>query len=289
VIPHTRPPTWPEPVSPSRFASRIRRDRPAGCAVALIGLPDDEGVRLNQGRPGAAEGPNAFRAALARLGAADPASGDWPSVFDAGDVVPGTSLEETHRRITEATRALLSLGLLPVAVGGGHDLTFPFVRAVAEQWPAPAGLYFDAHLDVRETRGSGMPFRKLVEECGVPTLHLHGFRPFVNTSEHLAWFRTHGGMLHPDGAEIALPQGESLFVSIDLDVLDVAHAPGVSATNPAGWTVRELEPWARASGADPRVRSFDLMELNPAFDRDGQTARAAAQLFLTFLAGFTSR
>ena len=289
MIPHSCAPQWPDQIASSRFASGIKRDIPDGCAIALLGLPDDEGVRLNHGRPGAAQGPNAFRAALARLGAIDAASGAWPSVFDAGDVIPGATLEETHARITEATRALLGRGLFPIAIGGGHDLTFPFVRAVAEKWPAPTGLYFDAHLDVRETRGSGMPFRKLVQECGVPALHLHGFRPFVNTAAHLDWFRSHGGVIHPEGSKIALPEGDSIFVSIDLDVLDVAHAPGVSATNPVGWTVRELDGWAYACGADPRVRCFDLMELNPAFDRDGQTARAAAHLFLAFLAGFASR
>jgi len=142
---------------------------------------------------------------------------------------------------------------------------------------------------VRETPGSGMPFRKLAEECGVSALHLHGFRPLVNSREHLAWFRTHGGRIHPDTAKVALPAGKNLFASFDLDVLDAAHAPGVSALNPAGWTVREAETWVRACGADARVRCFDLMELNPRYDPDGRTARIAAHLFLTFLTGFIQR
>jgi len=53
-------------------------------------------------------------------------------------------------------------------------------------------------------------------------------------------------------------------------VLDAAHAPGVSALNPSGWTVREAEAWALVCGADKRVRCFDLMELNPAHDPDGR-------------------
>jgi arginase family enzyme len=59
--------------------------------------------------------------------------------------------------------------------------------------------------------------------------------------------------------------------------------------NPAGWTVSEAEAWVRACGSDPRVRCFDLMELNPAHDLDGRTARVAAHLFLTFLAAFARR
>ena len=288
-IPHTKPARWPGKIPSTRFAASLRRDSPLGCAVALLGLPDDTGVRLNHGRPGAAGGPAAFRAALTRYGAADSATGPLPQVFDAGDIKPGRTLDETHRRVTAATTALLDRGLCAIAIGGGHDLTYPFVRAVAQKFPQPTGLYFDAHLDVRETAGSGMPFRRLVEDCAVPALHLHGFRPLVNSREHLAWFKAHGGRIWPDQARVALPRARHLFVSFDLDVLDAAQAPGVSALNPAGWTVRRAESWVRACGADRRVRCFDLMELNPVHDRAGRTARVAAHLFLSFLAGFTQR
>jgi len=312
-LPNTSAPPWPGDTPAGRFASTIRTDSSDGCTVALLGLPDDTGVRLNNGRTGAAGGPKAFRAALARYGVADSAGGYLPLVFDAGDVMPTGSLEKTHERVTEATTALLDRGLFPIAIGGGHDLTYPFVRAVAAKYPKLAGIYFDAHLDVRETAGSGMPFRRLVEDCGVSALHLHGFRPLVNSLEHLDWFRAHGGRIHADGSPVRLPVGasllatrrrtvasklaptkrqptaESLFVSFDLDVLDAAHAPGVSALNPAGWNVREAEAWVRACGADPRVRCFDLMELNSAHDPDGRTVRVAAHLFLSFLQGFASR
>lgn len=285
-IPHTTAAAWPAGLAPGRFAGTFRHDSPAGCRIGLLGLPDDTGVRLNRGRPGAAGGPAAFRSALAGYGTAQPG---LPAVFDAGDVTPGATLDETHARVTTATAALLDAGLLPVAVGGGHDLTFPFVRAVAQKFPQPTGLYFDAHLDVREATGSGMPFRRLIEACGVPALHLHGFRPLVNSTAHLDWFSRHGGTTWPDHSPVTLPAAEHLFASFDLDVLDAAHAPGVSALNPAGWNVREAEPWVAACGADPRVRCFDLMELNPAHDSDGRTARVAAHLFLTFLLGAARR
>jgi formimidoylglutamase len=289
-IPHTKPADWPIEIARDRFAATIRHDSLEGCRVALLGLPDDTGVKLNRGRPGASRGPAAFREALARYGAADPAGLDLPRVFDAGDVVvtPG-SLQETHDRVTNATAAILEHGLFPIAIGGGHDLTFPFVRAVAARYPQPAGIYFDAHLDVRETPGSGMPFRKLVEVCGVKALHLHGFRPLVNSGEHQAWFKAHGGKTYPDASRVTLPKAKNLFASFDLDVLDAAQAPGVSALNPAGWTVGEAAKWVAACGASKAVRCFDLMELNPVHDTEGRTARVAAHLFLTFLAGFARR
>lgn len=290
TIPHTTPRPWSTDIPSSRFAASLRRGSPEGCALALLGIPDDTGVRLNQGRPGAAQGPSAFRAALARYGAAESAAAAWPRVFDAGDIVPGATLDETHRRVTAATAALLDAQLLPIAIGGGHDLTLPFVRAVAKRFGGLTGVYFDAHLDVRDTAGSGMAFRRLVDEAHARSLHLHGFRPFVNSREHHAWFIAHGGHAPPDTAEVRLPPAPAhLFVSFDLDVLDMAHAPGVSAPNPSGWTPREAETWLLACGADPRVRCFDLMELCPAHDEGGRTARLAAHLFLTFLAGVAAR
>ena len=289
LTPNTSAPPWPGDIVAGRFASTIRTESSEGCTIALLGLPDDTGIRMNNGRTGAAGGPKAFRNALARYGAADSAAGPLPCVFDAGDIMPTGSLEKTHERVTEATAVLLDRGLFPVAIGGGHDLTFPFVRAVAAKYPKLAGVYFDAHLDVREVAGSGMAFRRLAEDCGVSALHLHGFRPLVNSQEHLDWFRAHGGRTHPENARIALPAVNDLFVSFDLDVLDAAHAPGVSAMNPAGWSVREAEAWVRACGAEPRVRCFDLMELNPAQDPDGRTARVACHLFLSFLSGFAQR
>jgi len=273
----------------ARFSESLLRADPAGCCVALLGLADDLGVRLNGGRPGAARGPEAFRTALARYGTANPPGIRWPSVHDAGDVAPGADLDETHRRVTCATAELLERGLLPVAVGGGHDLTLAFVRAVAERTPEPlTGIYLDAHLDVRAEEGSGMPFRGLVELCGVRALHVRGLDPFSNSAEHMAWFRAHGGSDEGFGPLDEWPDGP-LFVSLDLDVIDQAHAPGVSAMNPAGWLPGRAEVWARAAGRHPRVRCFDIMELSPPHDEGGRTARLAARLFLAFLAGVAER
>ncbi len=286
TIPHTRKGLWPSGISAGRLAAMIQRGNHVGCQIALLGLPDDTGVKLNHGRSGAAAGPTAFRAALTGYGNEQP---NWPRVYDAGDVEPADSMDVTHDRVTAATKALLDAGLFPIAIGGGHDLTYPFVRAVAAKYSHLAGIYFDAHLDVRETSGSGMPFRRLIENCGVSALHLHGYRPMVNSPEHFAWFSQHGGKTYPDGSPISLPSEENIFASFDLDVLDASHAPGVSALNPAGWTVQESEQWVRACGEAPSVRCFDVMELNPRFDVDGRTARIAAHLFLTFIEGFSRR
>jgi formimidoylglutamase len=287
-VPHTTPPRQLS-TNAGRFASGIRNGSAEGCSIALLGIPDDTGVRLNHGRPGAAEGPEALRSALAAYGARDPVGPAWPTVYDAGDIVPGVTLAETHARVTTAAAALVDAGLFPIAIGGGHDLTFPFVRAVASRFPAlRGGVYFDAHLDVRAEDGSGMPFRRLVEHCGITQLHVHGLDVLSNTREHTTWFAAHGGRIDPFTHEDAWPEGE-LFVSLDLDVIDQAYAPGVSAMNPAGWSPATAEAWVCAAGKCDRVRCFDIMELSPPHDDHGRTARLTARLLLAFLRGFSER
>ncbi len=156
-IPNCTPYSWPADISSRRFARGIA-DRPENCRVALLGMPDDLGVRLNSGRPGAAQGPRAFREALAKYGVAAPEGFDYPRVFDAGDVVAAEgddapALTETHRRVTGAVRAIVAMGMLPVGIGGGHDLTYAFVRGVVQEERARSAharfedVYFDAHLD----------------------------------------------------------------------------------------------------------------------------------------------
>jgi formimidoylglutamase len=293
-IPFTIHARWPER-APERFSSLIRTDSPDGCAIAILGMPDDTGVKLNNGRPGAADGPAAFRRALARYGAATAIGRTWPLVYDAGDVPPAgqepKAIHETHDRIAEAAAAIHAQGLLPVGIGGGHDLTFPFVRALAERSETLAGAYFDAHLDVRERVGSGMPFRALLERHPLASLTVFGLNPLVNSAEHASYFRERGGQIHRDAAlgQFFESAGPDLFVSFDLDVIDSAFAPGVSAMNPAGWTSKQAEAAAYIAGKCPRVRCFDIMELSPPNDQADRTARLAAHLFLTFLRGFAER
>jgi arginase family enzyme len=266
-------------------------------------LPDDLGVRLNGGRPGAAEGPTAFRAALARYGVAEPAGFAWPGFFDAGDVVPAegdseASLHETHRRVTEAAAAIHDAGLFPIAIGGGHDLTYPFVRAavvhVRRQRPQATfgGVYFDAHLDVRESAGSGMPFRRLMEDCRVGPLNCVGASALVNSGEHAAYFESKGGAINGKPLKAGAappPRTDAGFVSLDMDAFDQAYAPGVSAMNPAGLTPLQVSGALAQLGASREIVCFDVMELSPPHDEQGRTARLAAHMVLSFLAGFARR
>lgn len=313
--PYLAPPSWPDPQPrPGRFAATIVRNKPelledrdaqrelSKCSVALIGIPDDTGVVLNFGRAGARNGPAAFRAALTKYGVASPADEQedrhaYPRVFDAGDVIIGKDIHDTHNRVSEVVLALLERNLFPIAIGGGHDLTFAFVRGVAKAFGALDGLYLDAHLDVRPKVGSGMPFRSLIEGGFVRDLWVVGLDRLSNSREHMEYFLSRGGQApaHDDGT-IRLPDwahgksaGQRTFLSLDMDVFDAAYAPGVSAMNPCGLSPAQVERCIAAAAASESLKCFDIMELNPDHDPDGRTARLAVRMFLIMLRGLAAR
>lgn len=294
-------------------------------------------MRLNAGRPGARLGPAAFRAALARFGSVHDASLQRPisvRVFDAGDVVPApgggeTALHETHTRITEALLAVHRAGLVPVCIGGGHDLTFPAVRALAlharSESADPAlrlgGINIDAHTDVRETVGSGMPFRALIEHGLLDPAHFVelGLGRFTNAPEHVSWLAGRqttlitidtlrgdaGGALVEAAFSLASlrtkPPADPrpAFFSFDLDALDGSLAPGVSAVNPDGLAVPAAVHLVEMAARNPFIRHFDFMELCPPHDDPpfdpcnpvavGRTARIAALLFIHLVSAFADR
>ncbi len=325
TIPHAVPQAWPE-VAAGRVAATIRTlitDREPQPGVCILGLPDDTGVMLNHGRPGARSGPAAFRAALARLGSPfDLATHSDMNivVYDAGDILPVKgeilpdepirSLAMTHTRVTEAVERIHQLGLIPVCIGGGHDLTFPAVRALSRTTGVPStGINIDAHLDVRKEPGSGMPFRSLIDGGYLePTCFVEfGIGRFSTSREHAEWIESRGGtILHLESVvrhEVgfisntktafakAFPGGNLAggFVSFDLDSIDASSAPGVSAPSPFGFLPMHATLLAQEAGRNSAVRHFDIMELNPDFDVDGRTARLAALIFINFLAGMRER
>lgn len=316
-IEHTNPFDWSAlSVRSGTLASTIRTDSADDCRIALLGVPDDTGVGLNHGRVGAAAGPGAFRAALARYGSRFDGEADLDlasvGVFDAGDVeVAGDDLAATHKRVEHAVGELLDADLLPVVIGGGHDLTLPGVSALCrrmkQRGQTVAGMNIDPHLDMRPEVGSGMAFARLlsgeIADAVVPApMSVIGLGLYSNAREHLDWARRRSVRLVAfDGNESELldsfhdllhsvySHASNVFASFDLDVLDASVGPGVSALNPMGLGVGVSSIICRALGRLDNLRYFDLMELNPSHDDQGRTARIAAHLFLSFLAGFTER
>ncbi|MEE9466111.1 MAG: formimidoylglutamase [Candidatus Neomarinimicrobiota bacterium] len=318
-IPHTIPPqvVFPQPLADPgdpRLKHRIQQWDGGAADAVLVGMPFDHGVLLNHGRPGAAEGPTAFRQALMRVGATYDGNYqvdfDHLQLADVGDVaVVPEDVATSHDRLTAVVETVLAAGAVAVVIGGGHDATFATVRALQHQWPACGGLNVDAHLDMREVVAgritSGTPYRRILEELHVPgenlvELGLHGG---VNSRQHLEYAAKQRVACHTAGRlndtgwrkvcereldRLAGPVA-GLFVSIDLDVFPAAHAPGVSAPGLEGPTPAEGRQLANLAGCNPKVRLFELMELNPKFDIDERTARLAASLLAAFLAGLAAR
>jgi formiminoglutamase len=282
-----------------RLGDRVNRGAGAyeSARVAILGCPQDEGVRRNKGRPGAAAGPAEIRRALYKMTVNGLES---LGLCDAGDVAPGATLEDTHAALERAVTQLLADGKRVVVLGGGNDISYPDCGALAKQAGDVLAFNVDAHFDVRPNaeRNSGTPYRQLLEEGLLkgPRFFELGSQPFCNAAEHSAYLagkRAHVVALDDLRAKGAArvvrralreaDKAKAVFWGFDLDVVNASEAPGVSAPNPLGLTGAELCELAALAGAEPRTRIVEFSEMNPAFDVDGRTARLAAAAIWHYL------
>jgi formiminoglutamase len=289
-------------------SSGFRPGRPV-----LLGFPQDEGVRRNGGRPGAARAPAAIRHWLYRLGAEDPSANvDLARLepLDLGDLIIDRDLESTQAVLAAVVGELLQQGCVPIVLGGGHETAFGTYLGYVAAGRELAVVNVDAHLDVRPLLDglghSGSPFRQMMEHGALPLPGSRyvclGAQPANTSRAHSEYVRERGGeVVWADGVRSRLGEqfrrsrerltasGCPLHVSLDADVVRAADVPGVSAPAPLGLDGDEVAAWARLAGADSRVSSFELVEINPAFDGDGRSARWAAVVVWQFLAGLASR
>ena len=292
--------TRSDPTDP-RLGDLVFRDRAADWAAALvvlIGCPEDEGVQRNQGRPGARLAPGEIRRALYRYPVSISHRG--LRLLDIGDIRCGPTLEVTHDHLREVVHLVLAAGKRAVVLGGGNDISYPDVTALAQLTKRTLVLNIDRHLDVRsgDQRNSGTPYRQLLEEGLVrPELfHEVGTNTFANSAEHLEWLADLGvgihelGQLRRAGVGASIDQlvnntdADAIFFGFDLDVVRAVEAPGVSDPGPMGLTAREVCEIADVAARDPRTRVIELTEVNPEYDRDGLTAKLAANIIMRALA-----
>jgi formimidoylglutamase len=289
-----------------RLGDRIEAGIPARNGVALLGFADDRAIVNGRGRPGAALGPAEIRRFLSRFTPGDRGELDGVEVRDLGDVTPSGSIEETHTLVEEAALEALRAGASVVLLGGGHDGAFASHSALLRAVPGRvAAVNVDAHLDVRPLREgkitSGTPFRRLAERWGDRyALCEFGIQPQHNARTHRIFCEERGfpivtlaqareGEVGAAFERALSQQGQAMAVSLDLDSVEAASAPGVSAPCPDGFTAADLFACARTAGTHPGVRVLDVMELSPPLDQDGRTARLAAMAIWSFLAGYATR
>lgn len=273
--------------------------------AALIGFPSDEGVRRNGGRPGAAAAPDAVRAALYRLtpGAedADKMLGLLDRTVDLGNLDVSGNVEADQQALAEVVAPLLADGIVPLIIGGGHETSYGHFLAYVEIGRRVGIVNWDAHPDVREVLPegghSGSPFRQaLTHPSGLcEAYNVVGLLPHTAAPAHLKWLRERGGdyiradeVMEGALAEIE-PGSLPILASFDLDAVDAAFAPGVSAPATGGIQPTEWIRGAFEAGLSNRVASMDVVETNPAFDPDGRTVRLAAATLWYFLLGLAER
>ncbi|MFB6155954.1 MAG: formimidoylglutamase [Haloferacaceae archaeon] len=273
--------------------------------AVIVGEPYDGAVL---GRPGAREGPTALRAALAGVKTHHFDAGPTPAVGDLGDVAflaagsTGTKTSTVQSRVREATAAVHDADAFPVFFGGDNSLTVPNAGPLLDVGNVGV-VNFDAHLDVREVRGdatSGTPYRQLYD-AGLDAYVCVGARHFETSTAYHEFVRDRGGTIvtaglagmNPiDAAERALDamgDVDAVYLSLDLDVLDVSAAPGVSAPTPGGLSTRELFAALHRVAADGRVVGFEVVECAPSLDTNGMTAAAGARAVAHVLAGHRLR
>ncbi len=304
--PFTAPPPWNERTSDPKdfvFAQMITSGPRNGAHVGLLGVPFDATVI---GRPGARAGPAAIRQQLATLKPFTFQDGGFEiDVADWGDVrVTGKSVPDAHRAVERAARQIAESGAIPLCLGGDHSLADPLIRGNTGPDTKLGVINLDAHLDMREAEyvTSGSPFRLLLDDSRIDSRNLVqvGIREFA-TSAHYGKRALDDGVLvmtPDDVAESglattvekalarALDGPRRFYLSIDMDVLDAAYAPGVSAPTPGGFTTRELMTLTRLLAASGKVAGACIVETAPSLDdRDGRTSRAAAYTAMAFLAG----
>jgi formimidoylglutamase len=276
--------------------------------VCLVGLPHDFGTVLEGGRAGAVGAPDAIRRELRRYhktyNLEHNVSLDTLRIADAGNLdLRHPDHVENHQRIRARLAGLLRQYPRVVVLGGSHDGTYSTVRGLADASGGPVGgINLDAHADVKDRPviSSGTPFGRLLREdflagerfteIGLHSnLNVKADIDFLHQQQAtivpLAQVQADGMTIYMERALRRATAAGPAFVSFDIDGCAEAYAPAVSAPSADGFTPRQAVEAAFLAGRNPQVRLFEVVELNPLYDRDNQTARLAATIITAFLTG----
>ncbi|WP_026820337.1 formimidoylglutamase [Arthrobacter castelli] len=264
----------------------------------IVGFASDEGVRRNQGRVGATEGPNALREALASL-----ARHDSAPLYDAGDaVVSGDDLESGQRDFANLITRALSDGHFTFGLGGGHEIAYAsysgIARALDNDPSRKLGiLNIDAHFDLRvdERATSGTGFSQIAQDEAAAGRDFCYAAVGISPTSNTRFLFDRAGELGVTYmldeqcrldrlAEVIsfvrrfIDDVDHLYLTLDLDALPAAVAPGVSAPAAYGVSMDVICDVLRVAAESGKLLHSDIAELNPSFDVDGRTARSAARL-----------
>lgn len=275
--------------------------------AVIIGFPSDEGVHRNGGRVGSAGAPAEIRRWLYRL-TPDAQNHEGfvellERTLDLGDLKCSDNVETDQTALGEAVAQYLKEGIFPIILGGGHETSYGHFLGYAGAQKECEILNWDAHPDVRKLmddgRGhSGSPFRQaLLHDSGLCRRYtVAGLQPQSVAASHLSFLDDHRGryVWRSNVTTQAIPSlyadsEHGLLATFDMDAVDSAWAPGVSAPTVGGLSCELWLAAAYQAGRSNRVTSFDLCEVNPVYDVDGRTARLAAVTVWQLLRGLAER
>jgi agmatinase len=285
--------------------------------VVVVGAPFDGGTSH---RPGTRFGPMAIRQACYL-----PVDGSRPHlalrvdalqdirVVDAGDVeMYSGDVERSIASLEDAVYAVAAAGAVPLVLGGDHTIALPDARGVARHhgFGKVSMIHFDAHADTGNITfgslyGHGQPMRRLIESGalrGDRFLQI-GLRGYWPEPENLAWMADQRMRSYEmtevvargldacltEAFEIALDGCDGVFLSVDVDVCDPAHAPGTGTPEPGGLTARQLLDAVRRICLTLPVLGIDVVEVSPPYDHAEITAYLANRVCLEALAGLAAR
>ncbi|MCC6137214.1 MAG: formimidoylglutamase [Bdellovibrionaceae bacterium] len=278
---------------------------PTPTSFVIAGFPDDEGIRINGGRPGAEKAPDTIRKYLYKMTA--PA---WrktaATVLDVGNLSLDTDLALRHQEARQKASAALTAGHRWIGLGGGHDYGFSdgagFLDVYSKNKYKPLIINFDAHLDVRDTSqglSSGTPFYRLLMDYPENSFEFIeiGIQSQCNSTGHYEWalkknakiitlddiLPSHLTLTVLERIAESLVHPRPTFLSVDIDAFSSAFAPGCSQSWSTG-----LEPNAFFVLLDVLlkrldVRSLGIYEVSPPLDTDDRTAKLAAQIAHRFI------
>ncbi|WP_406686092.1 formimidoylglutamase [Rossellomorea vietnamensis] len=276
--------------------------------IAIIGAPLS---KPSISHSGASFAPDAIRRCLNSFTTYNIERGtdlqeDSKAIIDFGDItMHPTSIEESHQRIYESTKALIETIVAPftIILGGDHSITTSTVKAIKETKGTVGIIQFDAHHDLRNTEDggptNGTPFRRLLEEGHINGEHLIqiGIRNYANAKAYHDYAIEQGVTIHTmkdvrqqhitkliqDSLAQLQDKVDTIYLSVDMDVLDQAYAPGCPAIGPGGMHPDTLTEAVQTALQHPLVHTMDIVEIDPTLDIRDMTSRVAAHLMLETL------
>jgi agmatinase len=267
------------------------------CQVVLYGMPMDWTVSY---RPGSRFGPARIREVsigLEEYSAYLDRELEDVKYYDAGDIpLPFGNPQKSIDIIEDFVDQVLAAGKFPLGMGGEHLVSWPVMKAMYKKYPDLAIIHFDAHTDLREQYegeplSHSTPIRKIAEHIGPNNVYSFGIRSGMK--EEFEWAKQNG--MHISKFEVLEPlkeilptlAGRPVYVTIDIDVLDPAHAPGTGTVDCGGITSKELLASIHAiARSEVNVVGGDLVEVAPIYDPSEQTANTASKLIREMLLGW---